>query len=122
MVSLLEEALLAPEEKTAYHLLDLQCSGQTSSYSPRLLRKSKWHPHYFTISSKNHFVSLSISRSSREHGLLGLDFNPAGEYLATTNMYDLYLISDLNTESCSFHLDLDDEIKGNSYFQINSSL
>ena len=36
----------------------------------------------------------------------GLDFNPAGELIATIDRYGVCLISDVNTNKYSFHTDM----------------
>ena len=39
--------------------------------------------------------------------LSGFDFNPHGETMATIDYYGLCLISDINTDSYRFHLNLE---------------
>ena len=42
-----------------------------------------------------------------ENAIAGLDFNPNGEIAATLDLYGVCLISDVNTDSYRFHLNLE---------------
>ena len=45
--------------------------------------------------------------------IVGLDFNPTGETVATIDNYGVCLISDVNTDSCRFHMNM--EMKAYGY-------
>ncbi len=50
-----------------------------------------------------------------ENSVTGFDFNPAGGSIATIDKYGVCLISDVNTDNYSFHLEVGSQ-EGNSEF------
>mgnify|MGYP000868791186 FL=1 len=49
-----------------------------------------------------------------ENFIVGLDFNPPGELVATFDRYGVCLISDVNNNSYSFHTDMKmNDLRGN---------
>ena len=68
----------------------------------------------------NNFISqclLILIYLYLDNNIAGLDFNPNGVIAATIDIYGVCLISDVNTDSYRFHLNM--EMKNNvgkSYF------
>ncbi len=54
------------------------------------------------------------------NSIAGLDFNPAGESIATIDSIGVCLISDVSTDKYVFHLEIGDK-PGNTEFQKHSS-
>lgn len=54
----------------------------------------------------------SLSNLFQVNWVAGFDFNPAGETISTIDKYGVCLISDVNTDHYSFHLNLGN-ISGN---------
>lgn len=58
-----------------------------------------------------HFPYLNL-----ENCISGMDFNPAGELVATIDLYGVCLISDINTNKYGFHtvMNMSSEFGGNN--------
>ena len=56
----------------------------------------------FTSHCRPILISLYL-----ENFIAGLDFNPTGEAVATIDMYGVCLMSDINTDSYRFHLNIE---------------
>lgn len=93
--------------KTTYHLHSIEYCGQKGSYSVQLLRKSKWHAQYSTAEGKWYFnVRIQWSPSHQDNTISSLDFNSSGEIVATIDRNGACLVSDVNTDSCCFHMEM----------------
>ena len=67
---------------------------------------------YFPLST--HLINLYI-----DNWIAGLDFNPNGEIAATIDRYGVCLISDVNTDSYRFHLNMEmKNERGMQYFEL----
>ena len=92
--------------KIAYHLYNFASSRDGSIV--KLIRKSKWHDQntkkegYYDLFQ---FSSL-LTYSHLDNVITSLDFNPTGETAATLDYFGRCLISNVNTNKCSFHLDM----------------
>ena len=63
----------------------------------------------------NQFISYSqpiLISLNLDDVITGLDFNPNGEIAATIDSYGVCLISDVNTDSYRFHLEIEMENYG----------
>ena len=93
------------EGKIAYHLYNVATSKAGNIV--KLIRKSKWHPQhyaasiYLLFSLKAHFSCLPTGNVVTD-----IDFNLNGEIAATFDYFGTLVISDLNTDSCRFHMNL----------------
>ena len=91
--------------KIAYHLYNFATSKAGNIV--KLIRKSKWHPQHYVASIyllffiATHFLCLLTGNE-----ITGIDFNLSGEIAATFDQFGTLVISDLNTDSCRFHMDL----------------
>ena len=67
----------------------------------------------------NRFISHSqpiLISLNLDNWIAGLDFSPNGELAATIDCLGVCLISDVNTDSCHFHVDMGDEGQENFGF------
>lgn len=92
--------------KIAYHLYNIEfISAQKSGYSGKLLRKSKWHSQYGT-SLGNLFIFPAI-HLLLDNYISSFDFNHSGETAATLDCSGVCLLSDVGTNNCNYHLNVD---------------
>ena len=92
--------------KIAYHLYNFGISK--SDGIVKLIRKSRWHSQY-SNEQRNKFIShcrLIFIYLYLGNVITALDFNPNGEIVATIDMYGVCLISDMNTDSYRFHVNI----------------
>ena len=66
-------------------------------------------------------VGSSADNKCLENVITGLDFHPSGEIVATIDRYGICLISDINTNTYQFHLDMNKEGNDNQSIFIKFS-
>mgnify|MGYP000913279474 FL=1 len=94
--------------KIAYQLYNFGTSK--SDGIVKLIRKTKWHSQYSTKKGNNQFISyvrLVLIFLYLDNHITSLDFSPNGETVATIDYYGTCLISDVNTDSYRFHLNME---------------
>ena len=102
--------------KIAYHLYNFDTSK--SNGIVKLIRKSRWHSQYTTITNKfiSHCRRVLIYLYLGSH-ITSLDFSPNGETVATIDPNGRLVISDINTNSYRFHKEMGNHI-GQEYLNI----
>lgn len=107
--------------KIAYHLFHVDYSDYKSNPALKLLKKAKWHQHTHAsyIGNLGYFDDndfLLIDLLTLENFTSGLDFHSDGETIATFYSSGLFLITDVNTDNCSFQIKMGTK-GGNLFFQ-----
>ena len=76
----------------------------------QLLRKSKWPEQCEPGGSKGSFNVfpglMTAFNSELDNIILSFDFNPSGELVATIDCNGVCLVSNVNTDSCSYHVNM----------------
>ena len=90
----------------AYHLYNFAASKAGNIVT--LIRKSRWHPQHYTEWSINRLFPFQthLTEFFVVNCMTDLDFNPSGEIAATIDRIGTCLISDVTTDSYSFHLSM----------------
>ena len=101
------------DQKISYHLFDVDSNATKTKDIVKLTRKSKWHSQH----SKHQSRSSSNLLYSLESVVNGLDFNPTGEYVAIIDEEGVCLISDVDKNNYSFHLQFPSRTFGEGNFE-----
>ena len=92
--------------KFAYHLFNIQYSSAKRNFDVTLLRRSKWGFDESSSNDNENPLNPYPSLQNLAMGISGLDFHPCGESAATLSHSGVCLLSQVDTNSRSYSLDL----------------
>lgn len=91
----------------AYHLFTIDSNFSTTGSAVKLCRKAKWHPQYSSeIGAQSPNENIQLLMKSLGNIVFGLDFHPNGEVMGTIDRCGVLLLSDVNTNCCTAHLNM----------------
>lgn len=108
--------------KVAYHLFKIDSYPSKIDDTVKLCRKSKRHSQYSICTLSFSLKRLFFWYIKLDSSITGYDFNMGGEIIAAIAQCGVCLISDVNTNNYSFHLNMDMKNQsGNLWYLVYSS-